>query len=144
LHQTVEIDPAFFLAHYRIGWVHLRKEDPDSAIPPLERAVELSEGKYGVGMLGYACGWAGRTREAIKSGARLQEESASRYISPLEMALVRAGLGDLDGTFALLERAVDDRISDLVLFYAYPWRAAIRNDPRFAKIAREVGLQSAG
>ena len=140
LQQAIEIDPAFFLAHYRIGWVHLRKEDPDSAIPPLERAVELSEGKYALGMLGYAYGWAGRTKEAIKAGARLQEEAAARYVSPLEMALVRAGLGDADGAFPLLERAVEDRVSDLVLFYSYPWRAAIRNDPRFPNIAREVGL----
>jgi eukaryotic-like serine/threonine-protein kinase len=140
LRQTVSMAPEFFLAHYRIGWVHLQKGEPDEAVAPLGRAVELSGGLNALGMLGFACGLAGRTAEAEGVAARLKSESVSRYVSPLERALVCAGLSDLDGAFSWIEHALENRSSDLVLFLAYPWTEAMRKDPRFGTIARSIGL----
>ena len=65
LHATIDVDPDFLLAHYRLGWVHLHMGSPEAAVPPLERAVQLSEGKTGAGMLGMAYGLTGHEREAL-------------------------------------------------------------------------------
>ncbi len=143
LQQTISVAPDFFLAHYRVGWVYLQQGQPREAVAPLERAVELSEGAYGLGMLGYAYGLSGCPDRALRVGERLVSEAAARYLSPLETALVRAGLSDLDGAFAALRQALEDRSADLVLLDSYPWRAELRGDPRFAEVAAAVGLARA-
>jgi serine/threonine-protein kinase len=138
LHQTVALAPDFFLAHYRVGWVHLQMGQPAEAIAPLERAVELSEGKNALGMLGYAYGLGGQRDQAQAIAARLESDSAARYVSPLEQALVCAGISNLDGAYAALERALADRASDFVLFHSYPWSEPMRQDARFAGILRAI------
>ena len=140
IQAAIEIDPSLRLAHYRRGWVYLQKAQPENALGPLERAVELSDGKNGLGLLALANGLAGRQDEARRVLGMLDEKALSRYCSPLELSLAWAGLGDADRTFAQLERAVEDRVSDLVLFLSYPWPAAIREDSRFQGVADQVGL----
>jgi tetratricopeptide (TPR) repeat protein len=141
LAQTIDLDPGFFLAHYRIGWVHLQKGDAERAIAPLERAIELSEGKCAMGMLGYAYGLAGRKEAALATAEKLKLDMTGRYVSPLESALVHAGLGEADAAFASLESAIEERVSDLVLFRSYPWTQRIIEDRRFEKIAQAIGLK---
>ena len=140
LSQTIAVAPDFFLAHYRVGWVYLQKGQPQDAVAPLERAVDLSEGTNALGLLGYAYGRAGRREDALRVGARLEAEAAARYISPFEAALVCAGLSDLDIAYAALERALQHRSSEFVLFHAYPWTDEMRQDARFAGISAAVGL----
>jgi serine/threonine-protein kinase len=138
LQQTLAVAPEFFLAHYRVGWVHLQRGEPEAAIAPLERAAELSEGTYALGMLAYAYGLAGRRDDAGRVAGRLDVESASRYVSPLETALARAGLADLDGAYEALGRALGDRSSDFVLFHSYPWNDEMRRDARFGDVLRAI------
>ncbi len=140
LQQTVAMSPEFFLAHYRIGWVYLQKGQAADAVAPLERGVLLSEGKHGLGLLGYAYGRAGRPADAARVNERLKQEARSRYVSPFETALVRVGLSDLDGGYEALRRALEDRSSEFVLFQAYPWTEEMRLDPRFSEIAAAVGM----
>jgi serine/threonine-protein kinase len=138
LQQTAAMAPDFFLAHYRIGWVYLQMGQPQAAVAPLERAVELSEGIYPLGLLGYAYGLTGRRSEALDVSARLESESGSRYVSPLELGLVRAGISDMDGAYAALRRALADRASDFVLFHAYPWSSEMRQDRRFTEVLKAI------
>ena len=51
---------------------------------------------------------------------RLNEAALVRYVSPLERALCYAGLGRLEETFASLEAAFGDRVSDLVRLRVLP------------------------
>jgi hypothetical protein len=49
----------------------------------------------------------------------------------------------LDDTFHELERACEDRTSDLVLYHHYPWPAGVRGDPRYRTISRQIGFPDA-
>jgi hypothetical protein len=60
------------------------------------------------------------------------------WVSPIDYALVYAGLGDADSTFAWLEKAYQahEMRFELASFYY----DNSRSDPRFAGLARRVGI----
>jgi serine/threonine-protein kinase len=141
LRQAIDLDNSFFLSHYWMGWVYLAMNDPVRAIAPLQRSVELSESKTGLGLLGFALGRANRGGEAVAAERKLLDDEGHRFVSPLELALVRAGAEDNDGAFRCLDDAVRERTSELVLFLSYPWPPSVRSDPRFDTIADLIGLR---
>jgi hypothetical protein len=73
--------------------------------------------------------------------SRLEELSRTRYVSPLEFALVCAGLGRIDDAFAFLQKAYDDRVSDFARVNLLPWPDAVRDDVRFAALLRPLGVK---
>ena len=91
-------------------------------------------------MLGHAYARSGRVDEARGILTRLDELAETRYVSPLQRAEVYGGLGDLDRFFAWMERAYEDRASDLPLLRVYPWDEDIEQDPRYAELLRRIGL----
>ena len=143
LRETQSLNPAYALAHQRLGSVYLRLGDLDKAIEEYRQAVEKSDGRVAVGRLGLAYGRSGREEEALGVLARLNDDAAHRYLSPLEVALVHTGLDHTDRAFESLERAYEDRTSDLVRFNLYPWSDAMRSDPRFAHLKERIGLNVA-
>ncbi len=68
--------------------------------------------------------------------------SKHRYVSPYLFALVYAGLGDKDQTFAQLEKAFQDRSFFLIWLKVEPQFDSLRDDPRFQDLLRRIGLQS--
>jgi eukaryotic-like serine/threonine-protein kinase len=143
IHQILEMDPAFALSYRRLGLAFYTVGRVEEAIAAMERAVELSGGSVGVGPLGFLYGRVGRQKEALEILARLRRTAGERYVSPLDMALVYGGMVSLDDTFRELERACEDRTSDLVLYHHYQWPAEVRADPRYGAISRQIGFPEA-
>jgi eukaryotic-like serine/threonine-protein kinase len=140
IQQILEMDPNFALSYRRLGLACCNIGRIDEAITHMLRAVELSGGSFGIGPLGFLYGRAGRKKEALEIAAQLQRTSEERYVSPLELALAYGGIPMVDDTFRELERACEDRTSDLVLYHHYPWPAEIRSDPRYGDISRQIGF----
>jgi len=138
LKTTLLLNPAFGLAHFHLGCLRLVEGRYEDAVQSLRTAVDASSGRIGVGYLGQAFGVAGRLDEARAVLAGLRDEASKHYMSPLDFALVHAGLGESDETFAQLHHAVDERVSDLVRVKLLPWPAAIRSDPRFGELVSRV------
>jgi len=138
LKTTLLLNPSFGLAHFHLGCLRLVEGRYEDAVQSLRAAVEASGGRIGVGYLGQAFGVAGRVDEARAVLAGLQAEAAAHYTSPLDFALVHAGLGESENTFAQLNRALDERTSDLVRMKLLPWPAAVRSDPRFGELLGRV------
>jgi serine/threonine-protein kinase len=140
LKNTLLLNPSFGLAYFHLGCLRLVEGRHEDAVQSLRTAVDASGGRIGVGYLGQAFGVAGRTNEARAVLDGLRNDAVKRYTSPLDFALVHAGLGEADETFEHLNRAVKERVSDLVRLKLLPWPAAIRNDPRFRDLTKAVGL----
>jgi eukaryotic-like serine/threonine-protein kinase len=140
LTEALELNPGFTVGHLLTGWTCMDMGSVETAIEHFRKAVELSREKFGLGHLGHACGVAGRTDEAVQILQRLTTLAGERYISPLEFAFVRAGLGRCEEALDDLARAVDERTSDLVRLRLHPWPDALRTSPRFEDIARRVGV----
>jgi eukaryotic-like serine/threonine-protein kinase len=82
----------------------------------------------------------GRPEEARAVLARLDSLTAVRYVSPYLFAGIAEALGDRRRAFAWLEEAVEDRAADVVYLALDPRLDRLRDDRRFARIRRNVGL----
>ena len=88
--------------------------------------------------LGYALAQAGRKSEAQAILERLK--TTKEYVSPAELAVLYAGLGDKEGAIASLEKAYV--VHDLQMQYLKidPHYDSLRSDPRFVELIKKVGL----
>jgi len=138
LKTTLMLNPSFGLAHFHLGCLRLAEGHFEDAVQSLRAAVDASGGRIGVGYLGQAFGVAGRVDEARAVLTRLEDDARTQYTSPLDFALVHAGLGESDQLFERLDRAFDDRVSDMIRINLLPWPAAIRADARFDALLRRL------
>jgi len=143
LQATLDLDPNFALTYQKLGGLYLQQGSNDRAIEAFDSAVRLSSGRVALGFLGHAAGVAGRTDRAREALTTLEGFARERFVSPLEFALVHAGLGEADAAFAALGRAVDERISDLIRVRLLPWPDAVRRDSRFAALVARLGFPDA-
>jgi hypothetical protein len=97
----------------------------------------------------YAAG--GGSHEARRLLAKLEADSARRYVSPVLPAMIHAALGENDRAFALLDKAcaardpalISIQVGDIGVFLhlARPHLDALRADPRFGDLLRRMGLE---
>ena len=139
--KTVELDPAWAYAHWQLGLMYESQGLFSEATPHLEKAAELDDRPYGLGQLGYVYAKSGRIDEAHGVLERLDELAETRYVSPIEKASVYAGLGDLDRFFEWMEKAYEERTSEVPLVRILPFIDDVEQDPRFVALMRRIGLE---
>jgi tetratricopeptide (TPR) repeat protein len=94
----------------------------------------------GIAALAHAYALSGKRAEAQKLLAELQELSKQRFVSPASVALIYVALGDKDQAFTWLEKAEKERDGILVRLKVDSRYDSLRSDPRFADLAKHVGL----
>lgn len=141
IEKTLELDRRYPLAYWRLGNLDLHDGRLVEAVTALQTAVELSGGLVGRGYLGMALASAGRVDEARALLAALTGDQKSAYTSPLDRALVHAGLGEVTEAVGALEEAFEHRTSDLVRLKLLPWPPELRRDSRFNQLLAEVAPQ---
>src|SRR5262249_53321230 len=138
---TVELDPNFVLAHYRLGQAYAEKQMYNEAINEFNTVLKLSDGKtLGLTGLAYAYALAGRRQEAQKALDELLQLSKQRYVSPGQIRIIYIALGDKDKDFERLEEA--NKVYDLNLMRMKVERRfdPLRSDLRFDDLVRRIGL----
>lgn len=139
--KAFEIEPNFTYGHLWIGVAYVQRGMNDEAIAELQKAVTLSGGSTLMkAQLGYAYGVAGRRGEAEKILSELKALAGQRYVSPYDIALIYAGLGDKEQAFASLEKAYQEHARRLWALKVNPSWDKLRSDPRFADLLRRIGL----
>jgi TolB-like protein/DNA-binding winged helix-turn-helix (wHTH) protein/Tfp pilus assembly protein PilF len=140
--KTIALDTSFGGAHLTLGQVYLRKSMYDEALAAMKRSVALSHGlSRPVAWLAHAYAAAGQPLEARRSLDQLEGLSKEAPVSPYDVALVHAALGDREQTFTWLERAYEKRASDLIQLPVDRRFDDVRSDRRFADLLRRIGLQ---
>ena len=140
LRKTVEMDPAFIVAHHRLAFCYERKGMYSDAIAEFEKMSSLGARTSGDGGLGLTYAMAGKRNEAQKVLAELQEISKQRYVSPSVFALIYAALGDKDQAFTWLEKSVEEHDLITARLKVDQRFDSLRSDPRFAELVKRVGL----
>ena len=112
----------------------------EEAAASFEKAVEVTGNRqsFYIGMLGAAFAAAGRTEEARALLQELQERSRTEYVAPHHLAFIHIPLGDIDESFACLERAVSDRNCLMWWLREYPMFDPLRKDPRFPGLLARI------
>jgi serine/threonine protein kinase/Tfp pilus assembly protein PilF len=139
--KTLELDPNFPRAHYRIALSCVKTSKFEDAISEFQKARTLSGDLIYIAGLGYGYAMSGRKTEALEIIQQLNNLSKQTYLHPSYVALVYAGLGDNDHAFEWLEKAYDSRDDVLAWLKADPSWDSLRSDRRFADLLRRIGLQ---
>jgi tetratricopeptide (TPR) repeat protein len=92
----------------------------------------------GLASLGRAYALAGKTDAAQKILAQLKERSAQHYVSPHQVAMIYAGLGDKEQTLSWLEKACQQRANRLIFLRVDPQLDGLRSDRRFATLVKRL------
>lgn len=137
--KAIEIDPHYANALWFLALSLEQKNDLAGAIAKLEEAVSISEGPHYRALLGRAYALAGESTKAIDILDELTALSQRRYVSPFDIAVVHAGLGDEASAFQWLEEAYQQRVFRIIEL-TMPMFDSLRSDPRWQDLVRRVGL----
>jgi len=141
IRKTLDMDPNFGLAHYRLGQILILKGMNKEAVPELERAVALSGGSpRATAELALAHAQMGNKKQALKLLDDLKQRSKQRYVSPFNLALIYSAVGDRNQALDWLEKANQERSPSLLVLNLNPAFKNLRSEPRFIELVRSVGL----
>jgi len=136
--------PNNWLAHYWLGVGYEGSGQTLEAIPEYQKAVEISQSDSDpTAALAHAYAATGRKAEAQKILHGWLRQSENSYVSSYMIATVYAGLGEKDKAFEYLEKAYQERSSDLPYFLRADLRMdSLRSDPRFQDLVRRMNFPS--
>ena len=141
LRETVEMEPQVSIGHWALGWAYAADGDEERAIHEFQKATRLSRSRvFSVANLAYTLARAGKMNEARRHLGKLLELGKRQYVAPYSLAVVFAGLGEPEEAFAWLERARAERDDLMTFLKVDPRLDNLRDDRRFARLLRRVGL----
>lgn len=139
---SLELDPEYALTHLYLGLALEQRGFASEAVEALERARRLAgdddwQTAAHVARVHAGLGNPGPAHALLD---RFEREAGGRYVSPVWLALVHAGLGAEDRVLDQLERAVDDRSDALLFLGVDPVYDGLRSDRRFRALLPRIGL----
>jgi tetratricopeptide (TPR) repeat protein len=135
----LEIDPNYPNALWFIALSLEQKGQLAESITNLEKAVSIAPGPHFRALLGRAYALAGERTKAQNILEELKILSQQEYVSPFDIGVVYAGLGDVNSTFHWLEKTYQERVFRIVELML-PMFDSLRSDMRWQDLVRRVGL----
>lgn len=141
LRLVLEMEPSFHIGHATLAYVYTLGGNYEEALEEVERASPLDSPEL-LKLRGSVAALMGRRDEALRCVEELHELARRRYVSPYNLAVIHARLGDGDRAIEHLRRAYDDRSELMCWLKVNPEVDALRDDPRFRDLMRRVRLSS--
>ena len=142
--QIPDIDPEFYFTYWCLGFAYWQKGMLEEAVAAYERAVELEPHDLGLKAdLAIVYAAAGKRAQAQKILEEFEEKARREYVSALRLAMAHMAVGDLDGTFAWLDKMYEERTPGLIWMNQHPRYDRLRGDPRFHELMRKIGFTEA-
>jgi serine/threonine-protein kinase len=140
--RALELDATFWRALVGMGRCHEARGNYEDAIACFVRAKAVSDNvPTAIGALGRVYALTGRTRDAHRLLAELEELARRRYVSPYGRVLIYLGLKD-DKVFDWLERSYNERAGWIMYLATDPRYDPLRQDARFRSLLERLGLPS--
>jgi TolB-like protein/DNA-binding winged helix-turn-helix (wHTH) protein/Flp pilus assembly protein TadD len=138
---AVSVQPDDPGALWYLGYALIANGQPEDAIPPMEKALAISNRSPGViGVLIRAYAHASRRADALRLLDELKRRQKSGYVPAGAFVNAYLGLGETDEAFAALEQGYKEHSNILQFLKVHPHFDPVRNDPRFRDLVRRVGL----
>ena len=139
--KALELEPGLLSNCAWLGLAYLKKGMYAEAIAELRKAdIPDARSTLPIAALSAAYYLSGKKAEGLQRLGRLLALKRQRFVSSHDIALFYAGIGDRQQAFAWLQKAVEERAGLLVYLRVDPIWDSVRNDPRFEKIIRQVGI----
>jgi eukaryotic-like serine/threonine-protein kinase len=141
LNRTLQMDPNYPTALGRRGEALLRQSKADLAVADFSKGVGLApeDTELRAG-LAAAYAVAGRQRESEEILKTLLARPAEEYVSPYDIAIIYAALGQKATALDWLDRAFDGRAGRMAWIKVDPALDSLRAEPRFKAILARMGL----
>jgi TolB-like protein len=140
---ALDMDPNFASAHLWLGHVYEQKGLFDEALAELKEGLRLSgDSAFALAKMGHGYALAGLREDAHAVLNKLRALSTQRHISPYDVAIIYAGLGEVDQAFSRLEAAYEQRSLWLGYLKVEPQMDILRSDSRFSSLLSRLGLLS--
>ena len=142
--EALELDPSFHLAHLVKGWAYEQESRLDEALHSFQNA-RSSAGSIPLvlGSLAHGHALRGETQEATRLLDSLKGMATERYVPPLDIAVVYAGLGEKEMALEWLEKAYADRTPRLTTVRLDPRFDNLRTEPQLIALLGRMGLSAA-
>jgi len=137
--KTLQMNPEFAEARRILFLALQRTHHDEEALRELRIYHRLSSGGPGASV-GWGYAILGRPADARSVIAELQRKPQKRFAPRYDLAVIHAGLGEVDRAFALLDEAVTTRDPESMILPVDPRLENLRGDPRFAALLRRMGL----
>ncbi len=132
---ALALDPSMPWSLMGLAETLIMQDRYDEALAGLSK-IEMPA--FGAGYAGYCQAKLGRTEDARHALRRLEGRAHAEVA--YQVAVLRFGLDDLDGTFTWLHRAVDHPGVALHWIGQFSFWNPLRDDPRFTAILRRMNL----
>ena len=138
--KTVDLDPGFAMGHYCLGISNVALKRYAEAVTEMKLAYALGATPVDAYGLGYAYAMAGNRSDARAVIEKLKRSSGKSYVPAYYIASIYAALDEKNQAFAWLQRAYDQRDSQITYLLCDPFIDPLRSDPRFKALVRQVGF----
>ena len=143
LQATIEMDPNFANAHYKLALVYeikgMYKEAVEEHLKSKALSGDISENVEKLKAAYATSGSKGYYREELR---QLKDTSTRGYVLPKYFVLTELQLGNTEETLKWLEAAYKERTEPMVYLRVDPRFDSLRSDPRFEDLLRRVNLAS--
>lgn len=140
LQGVITSDPEFSLTYQWLALNYQAKGMWELAIISSRRSAELTGSAFGLCLVGSSFALAGRPAETHQVLEQMDAMSKERFVGSLWYSIVWLALGDKAKALEFLEKAHQERESALAFLDVWPIFDAIRSEPRFRNLLKELGL----
>jgi tetratricopeptide (TPR) repeat protein len=139
--RTLEMDPDFLPSCINLGRAYEEAGMFDDAENQFIKARQITgESIDALAALGHCFALSGKTDAALEVLSQLTELLKHRYVSPYDIALIHAALGQIDEAFGWLEKAFDNRVEWMIYTKVDPRLDVLRTDPRYDRLVERMGF----
>ena len=139
--KTYNLDPNHPHAAFWLGSAYVANEMYAEAIALSEKTLQADPSRQSYFFVaGIAYARTGQRRKAEEMIARYRELEKSQFVSNYRVALIYVALGERDKAFAELEKAFQQRDTQLTRLKVDPLSAPLRDDPRFKDLLKRMNL----
>ena len=142
LRATLSSNPEYAYGRLWLGRAYARTGRYAEAIKELQHAEQTA--KFGhaeyASALGRAYADSGDIGAAAKKLEELRARSSTEFVSAVYIALLQVGLHDTDGALASLAQSIQQHSFTVYWWKIDPELDALREEPRFVALMKEIGL----
>jgi eukaryotic-like serine/threonine-protein kinase len=144
--RAKELDPTFGLPYFHAGMTYFLKGMPEKAVDVLKQGMRIAPHPgWAEGMISMILARQGKREELRHSVDGMIAQRSRTNVSCMAIAWALAVLGDLDGAFHWVERAIEDRDTLVAFVHIYTPILApeLASDSRYAALLARLNVADA-
>ena len=139
---AIEVDPNMTLSYWTLGTAYELIGEYGASIEALEKGIAVGGAiALSKAFIAHVRARMGEKEKAWDAIRELDHLSKIQFVPAMAFAIVFDGLAERNLAIQALNRAYENRETNLVQIKAMPHVDTIRDDPRFEEIERRVGLR---